>query len=108
MLLLRGMFPVNFILYSKDLLVILLLLFIILPLSSISLAESIYHNNLHLYNNSTNFCMSQNNYHYILTDYTLASHKFNLSIDVLNLIFLLPEYLPLDKSFTSIHFLVRI
>ena len=36
---------------------------------------------------------------------SLKSHKLDLKIEVLNLIFLLTEYWPLDKSFTSIHFL---
>ena len=37
---------------------------------------------------------------------SLESHKSDLSIGVLNLPFLLTEYCPYDKSFTSIHFLV--
>ena len=34
--------------------------------------------------------------------------KFDLSIEVFNLIFLLAEYRPLDKSFTSTHFMLQI
>ena len=37
---------------------------------------------------------------------SLQLHKSDLNIEVLNLIFLLTEYCPLDISFTSIHFLV--
>ena len=61
-----GMPPINFVLYSNDLLNVLLL-YILLQ------AACCFH--LHhylLYNNSTNFLMSKNSCHYILANHTLA------------------------------------
>ena len=48
----------------------------------------------------------------VILDFTaiyasLSSDKSDLNLEVLNLIFLLTEYYPLDKPFTSIHLFVR-
>ena len=79
-----GVLPINFVLYSKNLLVIVLLVFIMLRAALFWFASSFFH----LYSNSTNFLMSDNFliillYCNILYIGTTVSMSYAFSINVL-------------------------
>ena len=63
--------PVIFALYSKDLLVVVLLLFCFLSYNYLHDYFHSHHHLLHFYSNFTNLLMSYNSFCYILTDYAL-------------------------------------
>ena len=68
LLALSGVLPITVVLYLKDLLVVVLVLFTLFP----SPYLHFHHYLFHLYNNSTNLLMPWNNCHYTLTNYASA------------------------------------